>query len=241
MIYVTGDLHGHHDMEKLDETHFPEQHLLTKKDYVIVCGDFSLVWSNSEKVLYWRNWFNSKPFTTLFVDGNHENFDLLNKYEIQNWSGGKVHFISDSIIHLMRGQIFQIGKYKVFTMGGATSVDKEYRIPGVTWWEEEQPSENELIEARENLFKCGYEVDYIISHSASNRIISKMGFAEEDTKLVKLFDEIDENVKFKHWYFGHYHNDKNIDSRHTALYNVVTEITHNGANVNELASHKKML
>ena len=93
MIYVTGDLHGQHDIEKLDETHFPEQHLLNKKDYVIVCGDFGLVWSNSEKVLCWRNWLNGKPFTTLFVDGNHENFDLLNKYEVQNWSGGKVHFI----------------------------------------------------------------------------------------------------------------------------------------------------
>lgn len=42
------------------------------------------------------------------------------------------------MIHLMSGHIFQIGKLKVFTMGGATSVDKDHRIPGVIWWEEEK-------------------------------------------------------------------------------------------------------
>ena len=50
-----------------------------------------------------------KPFTTLYVDGNHENFDRLYGYPIENWQGGKVHKIRPSVLHLMRGQVFEIG------------------------------------------------------------------------------------------------------------------------------------
>lgn len=39
--------------------------------------------------MWWRSWLNDRPFTTLFVDGNHENFDLLNAYPVENWHGGK--------------------------------------------------------------------------------------------------------------------------------------------------------
>ena len=81
MIYVTGDCHG--NFQKFSTEQFPEQQKLTKDDYVIVCGDFGGVWnyekeSNNEK--YWLDWLNDKPFTTLFVDGNHENFDRLYNY-----------------------------------------------------------------------------------------------------------------------------------------------------------------
>ena len=43
MIYVTGDTHGEHDFEKL--VAFAERRpQLTKEDYVIIAGDFGVVW-----------------------------------------------------------------------------------------------------------------------------------------------------------------------------------------------------
>lgn len=83
MIYVTGDLHGHIDISKLNTKNFPEQKYLTKKDYVIICGDFGLIWDNSKQELYWRKWLENKNFITLFCDGNHSNFDLLNQYPVE--------------------------------------------------------------------------------------------------------------------------------------------------------------
>ena len=58
------------------------------------------------------------PFTVLFVSGNHENFDLLKVLPTEEWHGGKVQFIRPHVIHLLRGQVFEIEGYTFFTMGG---------------------------------------------------------------------------------------------------------------------------
>lgn len=97
MLYVTGDTHGALDIRKLNTSNFPEQRSMTKEDYVAIMGDFGLVWDDGKEDLYWRKWLAGKNFTTLFIDGNHENFDLLKRYEVVEWHGGKVQFINDSI------------------------------------------------------------------------------------------------------------------------------------------------
>jgi len=38
--------------------------------------------------------------------GNHGNLDLLAKYPIGEWNGGKVRFIGAHVIHLLRGQVW---------------------------------------------------------------------------------------------------------------------------------------
>lgn len=94
-MYITGDLHGGMDIKKLNKHNFPQQEFLTKKDYVLICGDFGLVWNNDSEEKYWRNWLNTRNFTTLFVDGNHDNHPKLNSYSIEIWNGGKIHRIED--------------------------------------------------------------------------------------------------------------------------------------------------
>ena len=49
---------------------------MTKEDYVIICGDFGGVWNKeveNKEEKHLLDWLEEKPFTTLFVDGNHEN------------------------------------------------------------------------------------------------------------------------------------------------------------------------
>ncbi len=130
MIYVTGDIHGGFDIHKLSSKELRSAGLRIKKDdYVIVCGDFGLVWDNKPEERYWRKWFDEKPWTTLFVDGNHENFELLNTYSVEEWHGGRIHRISEKTIHLMRGNVFSLEGASFFTFGGAASHDKEWRLP----------------------------------------------------------------------------------------------------------------
>ena len=81
MIFITGDTHIPLDISKLNSDKFPQQKELTKNDYVIICGDFGGIWYGNEKDNYWLNWLEKKNFTTLFVDGNHENFAALSQYE----------------------------------------------------------------------------------------------------------------------------------------------------------------
>lgn len=224
MIYITGDIHCPIDINKLNMTNFPQQKYLTKKDYVIACGDCGIVWDNSKEELYWRKWLNDKNFTFLWIDGNHENFNLLNKFPVDFWNGGKVHFISDSVIHLMRGQVYTIDELKFFTMGGATSVDKIRRKEGVSWWKEEEPSIKEFNEAMDNFDKCNWIVDYILTHTCGTKIMEQMGYMKENNSLNKFFDILENNLQYKHWYFGHFHDDVGIDDKHTLVYNKIIEL-----------------
>lgn len=200
MIFVTGDCHG--SFQKLGSKLFPVQKEMTKDDIVIICGDFGAVWDKSEssKDYYWLNWLEEKPFTTVFCDGNHENFDMLNNdFETVDFHGGKAHKIRNSIYHLMRGEIFDFEGLKFFVFGGAASHDitggilspedfnteaefkrtmrrwqkerKLFRINHKTWWKEELPSDEEYANAEEKLASVGYKVDYVITHCAPQSIV----------------------------------------------------------------------
>lgn len=86
MIYITGDTHGNW-MCRLRMSSFPEQEGMTKKDYIIICGDFG-IWDNSKREKFNLDWLDSRPFTTLFVSGNHENYDILDSLPVDEWHGG---------------------------------------------------------------------------------------------------------------------------------------------------------
>ena len=228
MIFITGDTHGEIDIRKFNSRKFPEQKKLTKSDFMIVAGDFGLIWDGSNEFKYWLNWLSEKSFTTLFIDGNHENFELLNSYPVINWKGGKAHQITDSVIHLMRGQIFVIDKLKFFTFGGAKSSDKEFRKEGVSWWKEEMPSQEEYVEGLRNLEINNWIVDYVITHTCpvevQDILIKRFYKNLEVTELNRYLFEIDSKTNYKHWYFGHNHLDENLTDKHTILYNKIIRL-----------------
>ena len=244
MIFITGDCHQ--NFERFNASIFPEQNEMTKEDYVIICGDFGGVWSkdkesNEETML--MDWLDCKSYTTLFVDGNHENFDRLYKYPVEEWHGGKVHKIRPSVIHLMRGQIYNIDGISFFTFGGATSHDidggilepddpdfkkkrKElnkgilpYRINHISWWAQELPSEEEMEEGRRNLATHNNAVDFIVTHccSSSTQALLSGGLYKPDM-LTKYLEEIKQRTKYKKWFFGHYHDNRNMNAEEILMY-----------------------
>ena len=117
MIYITGDTHG--EFQRFSGKRFEAG----EDDYLIICGDFGGVWDRSAEQKYWLDWLAAKPWTTLFLDGNHENYDLLATYPVERWHGGKVQYIRPKLLHLMRGQVFVIDGLRFFVMGGASSHD----------------------------------------------------------------------------------------------------------------------
>ena len=228
MIYITGDTHIPTDIHKLNVANFPVQRTLSKSDCVIICGDFGGVWSGSKEDDYWLKWLDTRNFTTLFVDGNHENHRALNEeYDVITYCGGKAHKIMDSVYHLMRGQVFTIEGMKFFTMGGARSHDLEYRTEGISWWPEEMPSKEEYAEAARNLAKHDNKVDYVITHCAPDSIQWEI----DETalygcnELTGFLETVKNEVSYKHWYYGHYHYSRDIDDKHTCLYDKIIELS----------------
>lgn len=208
MIYVTGDTHGTIDIHKLNSKNFPEGRTLTKDDYMIICGDFGFIWDGGAEDKWWLNWLASKPWTTLFVDGNHENHDMLEQMEVTEWHGGKVHKINESVIHLMRGQVYEINGKKWFTFGGAKSQDQAIRIEGKDWWVGEMASEQEYEEAVRNLAANGWTVDYVVTHCAPTRFAHQIKWWYEPDRMTNFLDySIYDRLNFGVWFCGHYHMD----------------------------------
>ena len=119
------------------------------------------------------------------------------------------------MILLERGQIFNLGGTRFFTMGGASSHDIQdgilepddplfkkkcreldargamYRVNHLSWWKKELPSEEEYRAARASLDRVGWEVDYILTHCCSTSVQDELsgGFYQADT-LTDFLDKV---------------------------------------------------
>lgn len=224
MIYITGDTHIPIDISKLNTKNFPEQKKLTKNDYVIILGDFGLYWQKDKTFEFWWKWLQNKPYTILWIDGNHENFDWINSMEESEWHGGKVHK-DGNIIHLMRGQIYNIENKSFFTFGGADSIDKNNRIEGISWWKQEVPSFAEIEKGIDNLDLINYKVDYVLTHTCPFFLIKQMFHAESwgQNNVEKIMQNFYEKIEFQKWYFGHWHEDVKF-GKFECLYNEIQQI-----------------
>lgn len=252
MVYLTGDTHN--EFTRLSNKYFKKYDWeIGENDYIIVCGDLGLCWSK-DKTFEWNcKWFAEKPYTLLWVQGNHENYDMIDEYPIEKWHGGNVrHIVRDKVILLERGQIFNIEGKTFFTFGGASSHDTHggildrtscefefmvqrarslylpYRIIGESWWSQELPSEEEMQEGLLNLQKTDYKVDYVITHCCATELQNKiMSYVDGNSKpdiLTDYLQELESKLEYKHWYFGHYHHDFNVDENHTLLYKKIINL-----------------
>ena len=195
------------------------------------------------------DFLESRPFTTLFVAGNHENYDTLRTYPLEDWHGGKIRRIRPSVLLLERGQVFDLNGKRIFTMGGASSHDIQggilepddplfllkfhtleargtpFRINHRSWWKEELPSPEEYLEARRNLDKMGWEVDYIVTHcaptSVQNELLRERSKPDE---LTDFLEEVRQRCQFRYHFFGHYHGDGIIQKRFVMLYKQILRL-----------------
>lgn len=230
MIYDTGDIHA--NQYKWVEQIHPA---LSSGDILIVNGDFGIGFWNGR---YWSeetffDWISEQEYTVLFVDGNHENFNKLNDYPVELWNGGRVHKIRHNLIHLMRGEVYNIDGISVFAFGGGYSIDKYRRQENVSWWRQEMPSEEEYKNAEKNLQKVDYQVDYIITHTAPSESVYYLSVMQrlavnknvvEEQPLNTFLDHIRQQVTYKHWYFGHFHIDIELWRNQTAVLGSIREL-----------------
>lgn len=244
MIVVTGDVHGN-PTERLNpllnRVRSGKLHM-DADDYVIIAGDFGVLWKDrpDQRELSYLNWLAKCPWTTLVLDGNHENHDRFDKLKQIGFHGGRVGLIDPvrhKTLHLRRGEIYNLGDKTVFTFGGAASVDKPYRQEGISWWPRELPSKEEEDHALENLEKHGNKVDIIVTHTmplcaieefrATNpRSHSLESLVKRAADPVpKFLQHIYETVEFKAWVCGHFHvNQMFCDNRIMCLFGDVTRL-----------------
>lgn len=205
---------------------------LTKDDVVLIAGDFGVIWGDGapkdarieERLL---NALEAMPFTTLFIDGNHENFDRLMRFPVKSGYGGKVGVLRPSVLHLrQRGHVYTIDSRKIWCFGGGISVDKNYRKEGRNWWPQEEPSDKEYRYGLSQLQKHNWEVDFVITHAGPLGAVDAMklpplreSFGDkvyEYDPVSPYLEHVSRKLRFNKWFFGHYHMDISALSSVTA-------------------------
>lgn len=102
---------------------------------------------------------------------------------------------------------------------------KLYRINHISWWEQKMPSQDEFELALCKLNNVNYKVDFIITHCCSNSTMDNLQLGiKQRNKLTGFLERIKNTVEYKKWYFGHYHNDININAKEVLLYNQIIEL-----------------
>lgn len=118
-VIITGDTHS--DISRLFNL---LNKGLTKEDIVIVLGDFGVIWNDKEATIKYLKKLEDLDFTLAFLDGNHENFNLISELEnISYWNNGYAGILPGGVIHLLRGEIYEISNRRIGVCGGANSVD----------------------------------------------------------------------------------------------------------------------
>ncbi|MBE5970053.1 MAG: serine/threonine protein phosphatase [Lachnospiraceae bacterium] len=217
MIYITGDTHG--DFRRIE--HFCERMQTSRDDILIILGDAGVNFSGPLKDTYKKELLSSLPITIFAIHGNHEMRPYtIESYKEKEWHGGVVYYEEEypTILFAKDGEIFDFGGLKSIVIGGAYSIDKNYRLTyGYGWWEDEQPSD-EIKEYVENqLDKVGWNIDVVLSHTAPFKYEPVEVFFKDfdqskvDKTTEKWLDSIEDKLSYKKWYLGHYHTDKKID------------------------------
>ncbi len=233
MIYITGDIHNNIDFDKLE---FFKQFIQpTKNDVLIIAGDFGIPWTHEKTLakmvpnyknnLMWVECINNDsmlieflnqfPCKILFVDGNHENFDIYDELPEVDMFGSYVGKMSENIFHLKRGYVYIIEDKKMFTFGGAESVDKKQRIENLNWWRRELPNDDEINRGLENLAKHDFDIDYVVTHTMPKEVLQqaivclnlRIDMHKLADPMCKILDMFLDKIRFKKWYCGHMHMD----------------------------------
>lgn len=209
---------------------------LKADDILIVAGDFGFTmdkWS----VIHWLKM--DRPYTVLFCDGNHENFDILDTLPREEVFGDSVARFDSNTYRLLSGHMYDIQGKKTFVFGGARSIDKDWRVDpetvqmhGKLWWEQEIPSQDTYNLARKTLKEHDWVFDIFLTHTCNSGMRQMVLGADSVTSFIDPVERMIWNLEqeilnnggcWNESYFGHLHRDVDIENRH-CLYKRVLQV-----------------
>jgi uncharacterized protein YutD len=130
--------------------------------------------------------------THLFIRGNHDNPAVCRKSKIYAGDFGVLH-----------GEFIDGLFDKLFFISGAWSIDQAYRTENVSWWKDEQLSQEELSNAV-NLH-LEEKPDIMCSHDCPTFILQKLHHQIIPTRTSQAMDVMFLNHKPSYWFFAHHH------------------------------------
>ena len=232
MLYFHGDIHGN-IIDNFSYRHNPEMRTLTENDYLIVLGDCGVPWNyaTEKRDSYELRWLNERPYKTIFITGNHDNYDLIEQMpQIDFYNGVARQAVFkgetfENIVYIDKPTVLDIQEQHILVIPGADSHDiqdgiidgtdpnwkklfktawknwKRVRVSHITWW----PQEKLQIDEIEKILKTDNNFDFILSHEcpSSQLIYFRRRFSPTDGEI--YLEQVKEKVDYKIWLHGHMH------------------------------------
>lgn len=221
-FYITGDCHK--DYRKIEI--FCARQNTSIEDYMIVLGDFGINYWLDKTDLKEKQKLSKLPISFLIVHGNHEARPYeIESYEEKMWNGGVVYVEPEfpNLLFAKDGEIYTLNDKRCMAIGGAYSVDKNYRLlVRMPWFESEQPSKEIKQYVEKQLEANNWTVDYIFSHTCpykyepTDLFLDFIDQSEVDKSTEEWLTAIEKKMTYKKWYFGHFH--ENIQYVHAEMF-----------------------
>lgn len=213
MIYITGDTHA--NVDRIEE--FCRKMETSKEDIMIILGDAGFNYFCNLADYDLKEKAQSLPVTFFCIHGNHEERPQnLSCYHETEFHGGTVFQQKDfpDLYFAKDGEFYDFGGKTCLALGGAYSVDKNYRLCyGFPWYASEQPDNAEKARILERISAHGWHTDYVFSHTCPydtrpvHLFLSGLDQSKVDTSMEEWLQEISDRLEFQRWYFGHFHDD----------------------------------
>lgn len=229
-IFLTGDTHC--AFRRIGA--FCEKMRADKEDILIILGDAGVNYDGYVKDRSKKEYLQSLPITIFCIHGNHEmRASALEYYSEVQWHGGTVYWEAEypNLFFAKDGEIYNFNGMKTIVIGGAYSIDKMYRLTyRLGWWPDEQPSEEIKAYVEQQLERMNWEVDIVLSHTASLKYEPVEAFLKGiDQSLVDKttetwLDKLEEKLTYQKWYLGHYHIEKKVNDKVEILFENYQEL-----------------
>lgn len=218
MFYITGDTHGSFSRIAL---FCKENKTKREDDVMIITGDAGINYHMDVRDKEKKKKLSEIPITFFCVHGNHEQRpEELTVYKTMEFCGGSVYVEEEfpNILFAIDGEIYTFDNKEYLVVGGAYSVDKQYRmLRGYNWWDNEQPSD-EVKELTEGICEAfNWNIHGVITHTCPLKyepievFLSGIDQRKVDKSTEEWLDKIEDNLDYNVWYCGHYHTVKTID------------------------------
>ena len=217
MLYITGDIHGAPARIR-QLARFCADNQTTGEDVVILLGDVGANTYCDFRDLPVKTQLSRLPATFVCVRGNHEARPAdVPAYREKLMFGGTVYQEPDfpNLLFLQDGGEYEILGKRVLAIGGAYSVDKDYRLMrGWQWFPNEQLSAEEQREILEKV--RGRAFDLVLTHTCpfswqpTELFLPTIDQSRVDKSMEIFLGEVESSITYGKWYFGHFHGNKNM-------------------------------
>ncbi|MFD1210750.1 metallophosphoesterase [Arthrobacter sp. GCM10027362] len=209
---MAGDWHG----DTVWATHIIRQAAKAGAERIFHVGDLAVLWPGRDKYKFDRRIEQrlvENGIDLVFVDGNHDNHTELRALPVQEDGLARVR---PHILYLPRGARTDYEGLTVGGLGGAFSVDYEWRRPGRDWWpgiEQVQPDDVAKLVAHGR-------VNILLTHDVPAAVPMTMGLKlsaeiEAQARVSRLLlQEAVDALKPAHVFSGHWHQRKTSTIAH---------------------------